>query len=481
MERVGFPRGIDGRVEYGHGPAIMQLLRNMTAAISLSMAGALQAQELPRNPQSTSDATSTPDDHMEEQLDRWMAAMDNNTYNVREEAWHAFIKRLQQEYDSNDTAATLLLQRMRTTSHGEARAISPEQRLRLSTAEEAFHAWKLSRPNALALGSTVSGEEALRLLQEKIGLLIIAPDDILATLAMRTIDVSVPRNKRTIHEILGTLCVSTHTKPQQLSNGTIELIPLEKDERLVWSNDLLGVLTTDAHGKKQMSLAMELGRGVMLSYTDHRGGFAPGLPNEYVENPDAEMPPPVKQPLTVDMLKNGRPDWTRGSPQSSTYRTVDSIHPTRVRAIVADMPASVKLTPIGVAETIGPQTIEMHQPEQLENGTWRVTIDASVFGDVPWPPTPCAWDALTYSLAHANRYVANGSDGTEIPTTITDTSFNMRCMTVTLTCHDEPTSLTVHAFRRMALRTLELPNVTPPTPPPAVGPTPFVPQVKSPK
>lgn len=464
MERVGSLKGIDGEHSIGQGPAISRRLRILVTTAALAMAGTLEAQELREKPhasRSTSNAAATADDD-EQQLDRWMDDMDNDMFSIRDAAWHSFIERLKKEHDADDRGGDSLLARMCTTPQGERRAISTEQRERLRMAEEVFDAWKTSRPGALARGTPVRGDTALHLVRAKTKLPITASDDVLEALSAVDVDLSVHRDERVVNAILGRLCASTDTKPQPLPSGDIRLVPLEKGEKLAWSADLFGVLTTDAEGKERMSLHMEPGRGTMLAFMDHRGGFAPGLSDSYLGRPDAATPPPVDRPFALDIAKNGRPDWTQGSAQNTTYRTMAAMHPTHVHAVVADMPDAVQLTPVGGGKTVGPQSIGMRQPERLPDGTWSVTIDASVYGDVPWPPTPCAWDALTYSIAHANRYAVTGSDGKEMHATVTNTSFNMRCMTVRLACPREPTSITVHAFRRMDARLLELPRVRPP-------------------
>lgn len=468
MERVGSPRGIDGEHSAGHGPAIGRLLRALTAAAALGVAGTLDAQEpSAKNVAAVDVKTVAPAANgvTEARVRELLAGLDADEFDVRERASKELRDVLEGAYDADSAEADALVARLRTSPGGAPRTISPEQNARLMLAESAVALWKTDLPHALpAANAAVRGDAALHAVKTKAGVPIHADDATLDTLAAEEVRLDGERKTRVLNRVLGGLCAKAGLKPQPLPNGDLRLVPLRDGERVSWSEYLIGVRSRDADGTERLTLQLEPGRGVIVAFMDGNGAFARGLQKEYVFPPDRPVGGPLAK-LALGAADDGRTPWKGGFAPTLVHGGMDSFHSTHAYAVVADAPATATLAPLDGSRDVGPQTIGMGKPAQSPDGGWEFTVGSTVCGDVPWPRTPCPWDVLTYKLAHANRYVVRDAEGREMHATVVDTTFDQRRMTVKISCPREPVSVDVRAFTRMQPRWLELPDVTPPAPP----------------
>lgn len=470
MERVGSPRGIDGDQKIGHGPAIGRLLRALTAAAALSVAGSLEAQESPSakmDGQQTKVIRSAEGESNERPIANLVEQLDDDEFLRRQEASRLLSDRLWQAFDMSEAEAKALFALIEKDPKGKPRALSPEQRQRVYHLRDGLASWRLE-PSALGKLGAIRGGAALHELRKKAGVPMDTDDETLRALAAVEIDASGERATRMSTDVLASLCRATKTVPMPLPNGEIRLVPMQAGESVVSSKDLIGVVRTGEDGVPYaMSLQMEPGRGAILAFVDAEGRFAPGIPDTYKLDRDAaKRGKPFAAPIDLDVAANGRANWKGSFDQKITHRTKKAVDGNALRTIVANGPVSERLAIGEGAKNVGIQSIAATTVEETPTGEWKLTIVSNVCGEVPWPPTPGAWDTLTYGVAHANRYAARDDAGMEMRPVIESTEFNMRVMTVKIIYPRKPADLTVHGFSGMDLRLLDLPvPVTPPTPP----------------
>jgi hypothetical protein len=470
MERVATLRGIDGDQQLGHVPAIGRLLRTLTAAAALSVAGTLDAQE-PAS--ATIDGAGTKvvrpaEDPLDERaIVKLVEQLDADAFIPRQEASRRITDELWKAFDTEWTDAATLLGRIEKDGGGKPRAVSPEQKERVKNIRAKLAAWRLE-PSSLGKLGVIRGDAALHEIRKKALVPIDADDETMRMLAATEIDARGERDTRMTTNVLASLCRATKTIPMPLPNGEIRLVPMQPGESVASSKDLIGIVRTDDAGAPySMSLQMEPGRGAILAFIDEEGRFAPSLPDTYTLDREKENPiPAFPKPIDLDVAANGRSAWKGSFDQKLVHRTKKVLNADALRTVVANDPVSERLDVGAPAKKLGVQCIGAPSVEETPSGEWKLTVVSNVCGEVPWPPTPGAWDVLTYTLANANRYVARDEEGVEMHPVIESTEFNARVMTVKIVYPRKPADLTVHGFSGMDLRMLDLPvPVTPPAPP----------------
>jgi hypothetical protein len=477
MERVATHPGIDGDPRIGHGPAIGRLLRTLTAAAALSVAGAMHAAEPPKasvtSPGETAKATalSAAAAKPTAAIEAWIRELDSDEFSVREAATEKAGKWIEREFVLGNARAAAALASLRADGAGKPRVLSLEQATRLTHVEKRHAAMKLDEPTALDPGENVRGDTALLMIHEATGVRIGADDDVLEALSAVDVPLPAERGARLVNDVVALLCARTKTKPRSLPNGDVRLVAAEANETVLASRDVIAVVANDASGKPEtMTLDIGIGRGAILAFVDERGGFAGGLSNDYLLPHGTTKPGEERTDGKTGLLipSNGRPEWTKGSSLNSIHRAAAALDPDKATAVVARDPVTLELSTDGVDKRAGFQSIRMGGVAETENGEWEVTVLSSVFGEIPFPPTPCMWDALTYAAAHANSYHPKDGNGKDMHGTVVETSFSERNMTVRISCPRKPSSVTVRAYAQITPMDLRLPAipVTPPTPTP---------------
>ena len=136
-----------------------------------------------------------------------------------------------------------------------------------------------------------------------------------------------------------------------------------------------------------------------------------------------------------------------GLPAKMTMSATGKRNQITVDATVAKFPAERRYR-IDEAKThpLGFQALGFKKFE--ENGTWTVVIEIGMFADIPWPPTPYAWDKLTYAVTSASEYVLRDPKGETIPATLHFVSINQREMKLELRgASAEPENIDVKAYK----------------------------------
>lgn len=469
-ERVGLLMGVDRDPQQGRRSVDVSSWRSAFYALVVTALATIEAagQEQPRSPGNA----DTPgmkrlveSGITEKQLQRWMDAMDDDEFATRQGATKEATEELWKAFDTEGDDERALFRRLEKNKRGESRIVSKEQWARMKDLKCEIDGWQ-NLPGALKRQGVIRGDAALHMVRQRAAIAITTDDETLAPLSATDVDLSGERDTRSINRVLAQICMATKSKPTLLPNGDIRLTPLEGNETVLSSKDLIGVLSYDAEGSpEKLSLQMEPGHGALLALFDRKGAFGPSVGRtDYGIDLEGEKERIMAgQGLPMSIAENGRPAW-KGPEQKQVYRAMDAFHTGKAYAMVAVDPVQETIPLDAPATTVGLQNIRTTSTEQLPSGDWQLTVNSCVCGDVPWPPTPFAWDVLTYSLAHANRYVAKDEEGTEMHATVVETSFNMRTMTAQLAFPRKPASLIVRAYASMDARALDLPTFMPPEP-----------------
>lgn len=480
MERVGSPRGIDGDPRIGHGPAIGRLLRALTTAAALSVAGAMHAAEPSKvSPASPGETTKTASAKPTATMEEWIQGLDSDEFQVRQESTESIKEWIEHEFARGGSVVATVAS-LRTDGSGKPRALTLEQATRIADIEGHYGALKLNEPTALDPGESVRGDTALLLIQRATGVRMDADDDVLKALSAVEIPLPAERDGRLVNDVIALLCARTKTKPLSLPNGDMRLVAAEANEMVLATKDVIAIVAKDASGSPEtMTIDIGIGRGTILAFVDERGGFAGGISDDYLVRNGSTKPGTerVNGKTGLRIPSNGRPAWTGGSSIQSIHRAATALDAGKATVVVTRDPVTLELSPESEDRRAGYQSMRMSNVAQAENGDWEVTVLSSVFGDVPFPPTPCAWDALTYAAAHANTYLPKDEQGKDMHGTVVETSFSTRSMTVRISCPRKPASMTVRAYAQIMPMDVRLPQI-PITQPEPHAPPPSDPAAK---
>ncbi len=469
MEHVAAHRGIDGTPTLGRTPDSRQLLYAATAWVAFGVGAVLEARE-PRQRQMEAPRPSVAVQQRvevtEQQLSKWMRAWNDDEFAPRQVASSEAMRELWEDFDTGQRDPNALLRRIKRDPQGRLRASSAEQEGRVDNLEQEVKRWETELPQALEKGRVLSGEKAFEKLRAKMSIPL-GFDKNWEDFGDVRVDLRGEREERLVNNVLAQLCNATKTKPWRHNSGNLDLSAAKEDESVIWSKDLLGVVTVDADGNpEQVALQMEPGRGAILALIDGEGAF-------YDPCPRLPIPPQENQPVVrgprLSIALPERPKWTGTVHYVQIHYDMLPTDPAHVDAIVADLPASVTLAVGGEARQLGPQEIKLLPPKELPHGGWQITCSSDIFAKLDWMSSDTAWDMLTYELADTNRYVMRDEKGEEMNIRIEGTDFQQRNMWVTIACPRKPASATVTAMTRFEARRLELPRlpITRPARPPA--------------
>ncbi len=422
----------------------------------------------------------------EKEKDELLGGLASGFFDERQGASQRIEELLWRAFDEEALDPEAVLQRLTSDTLGRPRQLDSEQRYRLRALAGHISEWK-KLPATLPVKGTVSGNDALGLLQEDAKLPIVADRKITEELASMRMDLSKRRESRIHASVMGSLCQKARVKPVLQPDGGLKLEPLATGERIVWSQDLLGVLSPAKEDKPaELTLQCAPGQGVILGFLDKKGNFSRDA--YCIKGTQMPLPPEAEEEAPHDGPRDGIPNIRLAASRNrhhepysppiseADYNTIQMFDSAQAGVVVARAPSSVELRPEGEGQKIGEQMLMMEKPFQLrDTGKWVVFLQGTTYGSTVWNDVPPMFDRLTYKLPHTNRYEFRDANGKQIPHAVTDIYFARREMSIRIDCESEPVLMTLHGFgevREEWLHMPELPStsykksaVTPPEPP----------------
>lgn len=149
---------------------------------------------------------------------------------------------------------------------------------------------------------------------------------------------------------------------------------------------------------------------------------------------------------TKATVKNDGPGWINGTQVTREIPTSNTA-PDKfgISIAKATKPETQTVKFPFTAHNFGSQRLSS-STKQNENGKWVTTMQGTICGDIPWPPTPTWWDALSYSVVNENRYDMRNEDGEHLAYTVKPIAINQRQMIITIETDEKPDSMDMTYF-----------------------------------
>ncbi len=467
MVHVASPRGIDGTPSLGRTPDSRQLLYAAAAWVAFNVGGVLQAFEpKPFSTKQEFAETERTSQLSEQTITKALRAFDSDEFGDRQGPWHQLHDALWEAFDTEHNDVDALLARIKTDPKGKKRIVSAEQRSRIEGLEKALSSWRQTLPGALGQVGIVRGDEALDMLRSRVDRPFAIDAMLGERLATANVDLTGERKTRNITRVLAKLCNETSSKPH-VTHDNIRLIQRDENEYVIATDELLASVVDYGH-YRSVDLYMQPGRGQLLAMVNEHGFFEAGRNSELVsfvggkEVNHKTIPVEHDKDTRMRIPPSERPYWE--GQQTQMQRNVAWQSGGTFDAIVADTPQTIDIAFSKPNAVLGFQEFGIGPASKNEDGTWRFTLTSQILGNIPWMDTSLAWDMPTYAAADANRYMVRGVTGKEMQSHVSGAHFNMRTMQVTITCPEEPASMSVRAYTTIHQRTFASPVLRPKRP-----------------
>lgn len=430
MERVATLRGIDGDPRIGHGPAIGRLLRALTAAATLSVAGTLEAQEPSARPGPS------------QSVQRYAQERNQTLSSIR-----TLLERVDADEFAERNAATkeledaaYRLKRSEPRVGQDVRELltgklSAEQKSRVGPIVERVTTFHFM-PSKLALTGTVRCDEILRLWGRHMNITLSPGDETIAERMRNTIEV---RPDMTYAETIAALCVATDTVPvaEVRSVRFMQRTPEMGISSTAWA---VGLHRSHEDGSTTVQALAEPGfaKIVRMSLSDGSDGF---LAYEWRDGDTVKPNPKHKSRwMVAGMLLE---------PRALRFESNG-----RATAGFQEVETKTRRLPEGWRTTV---TVTSNLPREPKEGEPKRPAMA---GD---PPTPKNLSMQT--VCSSNRFVIVGDYGTPLQPTHTEGTPFVDGMQFTFDTAQRPARVDADVWTVYEEQSIEMP-LTPPTPPP---------------
>lgn len=364
---------------------------------------------------------------------RLVQQLDDDAFGEREKASHIIRQRIIEELNNSNPPDEDLrgpfLKRINPK-------MLPEPRMRLAKILEFADTEAAATPTTLPPGE-MSAVTALDLLSRG-GTRIVADESIggiLEKMQVRLYD------RRSLTHVVAQLCNESGAVPVRQRDGSIVLTKATSHARIAATDWMVGVAEDTEDGSAPtVSLFLEPGKAMLIDLKSATAGK-----------------PAEDQSAQWKLAGCDKPAW-KGNGCAIT-RSLSATPARNIRATIAHGPKEY-IMPMGsdAFVELGFQRLRANGSMPNAQGRWTTRIEGTVFGHIPWPPTPYAWDVLTYEASHGNRYELMDHEGRTIEATVHPTTFNQRAFTVDIDSNAIPAGVRVRAFTKFDEVDLEAPS-----------------------